>query len=71
MPHAVGLCHNGGHSRAKASVSTETAPEKPDASTQTKVVRKVVSVQVISFSGCTGTSEEKAGTCTKCVQVAE
>lgn len=34
-----------------------------------KTVRKEVSVQVASFDGCPDTSEEKAGTCTKCAQV--
>lgn len=51
-------------------MSSETAPEKPGAPTQTELMRKEVSVQVVTFNGCPDTSpEEKAGTYTKCARV--
>lgn len=56
----------GTHLRAKPSVSMEAAPEKFDAATQTELVRKEMSAQLVACNGCPDTSPgEKAATCTK------
>lgn len=58
------------HLRAKLSVLIEAAPEKSDAATQTELVTKEMSVQLVASNGCPDSSPgEKAGACTKCAQV--
>lgn len=56
--------------RAKTTVCAESAPEKSDVSTQTQLVRKGISVQVVSCDECPDNSSGgKASTCTKSAKV--
>ena len=56
--------------RVKTSVSTEKAPEVSNASTQTELVRKEISVQTVGCNECPDPSPgETVSACKRCAQV--